>query len=240
MHREGEYGMPGVTVAGDIEKSIMVVSGHNTLSELQRLQFRRVIVEGLKGKFISTLQDDTDSMLSVVDIWIKYGFLPMDETFCAIDVNTEEVLAILLLNNFHKPNLLDSTRCLISVIRTIGIKKASRIAFNFLALDNINKEDNPENMKAEIYLVSTSESQRGKGIGTMLITHVLEKLHSKYECELLQNADCRVKLFVFAKNPAIDLWVKLGFRQVGFVATPRLAKVFGSLYDVYVRMERSL
>lgn len=232
--------MPEVAVAGDIEENIRFVSGYETLSEPQKLQFRRVIMEGLKGKFISTLQDDTDSMLSIVDTWIKYGFLPMDETFCAIDVNTGEVLAILLLNNFHKPNLLDSARCLISVIRTIGVSKASRVAFNFLALDNINKEDNPENIKAEIYLLSTSESQRGKGIGTILILHVLETLHSKYECKLLQNADCRVKLFVFAKNPAMNLWVRLGFKQVGSVATPQLAKAFGGSYDVYVRMERPL
>ena len=232
--------MPEVTAVDGTEKSIRFVSDYNTLSELQKAQFRRVIMEGLKGKFISTLQDDTDSILSVIDIWIRYGFLPMDETFCAIDVNTEEVLAILLLNNFHKPNLLDSACCLMSVIRTIGLKKSLRIAFNFLALDNINKEDNPESTKAEIYLASTSESHRGKGIGATLITHVLEILHSKYERELPQNADCKVKLFVFAKNPAINLWDKLGFKRVGSIATPKLAKVFGSSYDVYVRMERPL
>ena len=112
--------MPEVTVAGGTEKSIRFVSDYDALSEVQQLQFRRVIVEGLKGKFISTLQDDTDSILSIIDIWIKYGFLPMDETFCAIDVNTEEVLAILLLNNFHKPNLLDSACCLMSVIRLLA------------------------------------------------------------------------------------------------------------------------
>ncbi|MDD2201336.1 MAG: GNAT family N-acetyltransferase [Firmicutes bacterium] len=232
--------MSEVTVAGDIEKNIRVASDYGTLSELQKLQFRRVIMEGLKSKFITTLQDDTDSILSIVDIWIKYGFLPMDQTFCAIDMNTEEVLAILLLNNFHKPNLLDSARCLISVIWTIGMKKALRVAFNFLALDNINKEDNRENIKAEIYLLSTGESQRGKGIGTILVTHALDKLHSEHERELSRNADCRVKLFVFAKNPAMNLWVKLGFKQVGSVATPKLAKVFGGSYDVYVRMERPL
>lgn len=232
--------MPEVTAAGAIEKSIRVVSDYETLSEPQKLQFRRVIMEGLKGKFSTTLQDDTDSILSIVDIWIKYGFLPMHETFCAIDADTEEVVAILLLNNFHKPNLLDSARSLISVIRTIGMKKALRIAFNFLALDNMNKEDNPESIKAEIYLVSTSESQRGKGIGTILIMHVLDTLHAKYECQLRKNADYRVKLFVFADNPAINLYEKLGFKQVSSVATPKLAKVFGNSYDVYVRMERQL
>jgi len=232
--------MPEVTVVGGTENNIRFVSDYGALSEVQQLQFRRVIMEGLRGKFASTLQDDTDGMLSIIDIWIKYGFLPMDETFCAIDVNTEEVVAILLLNNFHKPNLLDSACCLMSVIRTIGLKKSLRIAFNFLALDNINKEDNPESTKAEVYLASTSESHRGKGIGTTLITHVLESLHSKYERELPENADCKVKLFVFAKNPAINLWEKLGFRRVGSIATPKLAKVFGSSYDVYVRMERPL
>ena len=232
--------MPEVTVVGGTENNIRFVSDYGALSEVQQLQFRRVIMEGLKGKFVSTLQDDTDGMLSIIDIWIKYGFLPMDETFCAIDVNTEEVLAILLLNNLHKPNLLDSACCLMSVIRTIGLKKSLKIAFNFLALDNINKEDNPESTKAEIYLASTSESHRGKGIGATLITHVLEILHSKYERELPQNADCKVKLFVFAKNPAINLWDKLGFKRVGSIATPKLAKVFGSSYDVYVRMERPL
>jgi len=232
--------MPEVTVVGGTEKNIRFVSDYVALSEAQQLQFRRVIVEGLKGKFISTLQDDADSILSIIDIWIKYGFLPMDETFCAIDVNTEEVLAILLLNNFHKPNLLDSACCLMSVIRTIGLKKSLRIAFNFLGLDNMNKEDNPESIKAEIYLASTSESCRGKGIGTALITHVLETLRSKCERELTKNADCKVKLFVFAKNPAINLWDKLGFKRVGSIATPQLARVFGSSYDVYVRMERPL
>ena len=232
--------MPEVTVVGGTENNIRFVSDYGALSEVQQLQFRRVIMEGLKGKFASTLQDDTDGMLSIIDIWIKYGFLPMDETFCAIDVNTEEVVAILLLNNFHKPNLPDSACCLMSVIRTIGLEKSLRIAFNFLALDNINKEDNPESTKAEIYLASTSESHRGQGIGTTLITHVLEALHSKYERELPENADCKVKLFVFAKNPAINLWDKLGFRRVGSIATPKLARVFGSSYDVYVRMERLL
>ena len=232
--------MPEVTVVGGTENNIRFVSDYGALSEVQQLQFRRVIMEGLKGKFISTLQDDTDGMLSIIDIWIKYGFLPMDETFCAIDVNTEEVLAILLLNNFHKPNLLDSACCLMSVIRTIGLKKSLRIAFNFLALDNINKEDNPESTKAEIYLASTSESHRGKGIGTILVMYVLDTLRARCECELRQGADCKVKLFVFARNPAIDLWSKLGFKRVGSIATPKLAKVFGSSYDVYVRMERPL
>ena len=232
--------MPEVTVVGGTENNIRFVSDYGALSEVQQLQFRRVIMEGLRGKFASTLRDDTEGMLSIIDIWIKYGFLPMDETFCAIDVDTEEVLAILLLNNLHKPNLLDSACCLMSVIRTIGLKKSLRIAFNFLALDNINKEDNLESTKAEIYLASTSESHRGKGIGATLITHVLEILHSKYERELPQNADCKVKLFVFAKNPAINLWDKLGFKRVGSIATPKLAKVFGSSYDVYVRMERPL
>jgi ribosomal protein S18 acetylase RimI-like enzyme len=232
--------MPEVTVVGGTENNIRFVSDYGALSEVQQLQFRRVIMEGLKGKFVSTLQDDTDGMLSIIDIWIKYGFLPMDETFCAIDVNTEEVLAILLLNNFHKPNLLDSACCLMSVIRTIGLKKSLRIAFNFLALDNINKEDNPESTKAEIYLASTSESHRGKGIGTILVMHVLDTLRARCECELRQGADCKVELFVFARNPAIDLWSKLGFKRVGSIATPKLAKVFGSSYDVYVRMERPL
>jgi len=232
--------MPEVTVVGGTENNIRFVSDYGALSEVQQLQFRRVIMEGLKGKFVSTLQDDTDGMLSIIDIWIKYGFLPMDETFCAIDVNTEEVLAILLLNNFHKPNLLDSACCLMSVIRTIGLKKSLRIAFNFLALDNINKEDNPESTKAEIYLASTSESHRGKGIGTILVMYVLDTLRARCECELRQGADCKVKLFVFAKNPAINLWDKLGFKRVGSIATPKLAKVFGSSYDVYVRMERPL
>ena len=232
--------MPEVTVVGGTENNIRFVSDYGALSEVQQLQFRRVIMEGLKGKFVSTLQDDTDGMLSIIDIWIKYGFLPMDETFCAIDVNTEEVLAILLLNNLHKPNLLDSACCLMSVIRTIGLKKSLRIAFNFLALDNINKEDNPESTKAEIYLASTSESHRGKGIGTILVMYVLDTLRARCECELRQGADCKVKLFVFARNPAIDLWSKLGFKRVGSIATPKLAKVFGSSYDVYVRMERPL
>ena len=232
--------MPEVTVVGGTENNIRFVSDYGALSEVQQLQFRRVIMEGLRGKFASTLRDDTEGMLSIIDIWIKYGFLPMDETFCAIDVNTEEVLAILLLNNFHKPNLLDSACCLMSVIRTIGLKKSLRIAFNFLALDNINKEDNPESTKAEIYLASTSESHRGKGIGTILVMYVLDTLRARCECELRQGADCKVELFVFARNPAIDLWSKLGFKRVGSIATPKLAKVFGSSYDVYVRMERPL
>ena len=104
----------------------------------------------------------------------------------------------------------------------------------------MNKEDNPESIEAEIYLVSTSESQRGKGIGTTLITHVLERLHSECACGLSKNVDCRVKLCVFAKNPAVNLYDKLGFKQVSSVATPKLAKAFGSSYDAYVRMERPL
>lgn len=232
--------MPGVTAVDDIGNNVKVVMGYYSLSEPRKMQFKRIIMEGLRGKFVSTLQDDTDSIMSIIDIWIKYGFLPMDKSYCAIDTNTGDVLAILLLNSFHKPNLLDSAGCLMSVIRTIGVQKSLRIAFKFLALDNLNKETNPESIKAEIYLVSTSESQRGKGIGTMLINHVLENLRSHYERELLQNSDCRVKLMVFAKNPAINLYNRLGFRQVSSVATPQMAKAFGSSYDVYVRMEKSL
>ena len=232
--------MPEVIVTDDTGSKVKVAMDYHALSGPQKTQFKRIIMEGLKGKFVSTLQDDTDSIMSIIDIWIKHGFLPMDKSFCAIDVNTGDVLAILLLNTFHKPNVLDSTCCLMSVIRTIGIKKSLRIAFNFLSLDNLNKEMNPEYIKAEIYLVSTSESQRGKGIGRMLINHVLENLRSHYERELLQNSDCRIKLMVFAKNPAINLYNRLGFKQVSSVSTPKIAKAFGSSYDVYVRMEKPL
>jgi GNAT superfamily N-acetyltransferase len=120
------------------------------------------------------------------------------------------------------------------------MKKSLKIAFNFLAIDNLNKEDNPESIKSEIYLVSTSESQRGKGIGTILIKYVLDYLHSEFESELLKNSDCRIKLLVFGKNPAINLYNKLGFKQVSSIATPKIAKAFGNSYDVLIRMEKLL
>lgn len=104
----------------------------------------------------------------------------------------------------------------------------------------MNKEENPESIKSEIYFVSTSESQKGKGIGTILIKHVLSNLRLGYQSELSVNTDCRVKLLVFAKNPAIKLYDRLGFKQVSSVSTPKIAKAFGSSYDVLIRMEKSL
>jgi ribosomal protein S18 acetylase RimI-like enzyme len=224
----------------DTEKNIKVVMNYEALTEPQKVQFKQVVMEGLKEKFIKALKNDTDSMLAMVDVGIKYGFLPMSKSFCAVDISTDTVLAILALNDFIKPSPLKIISSVIGVIRSIGIKKALGISSGFIALDNMNKEENPKNIKAEIYLVSTSESQRGKGIGTMLMKYVLAYLHSEYESELIKNPDCKVKLLVFEKNPAIRLYGRLGFQQVSSVATPKMAETFGSSYDVLVRMEKPL
>jgi ribosomal protein S18 acetylase RimI-like enzyme len=224
----------------DIEQTVRIIKNYESLTEPQQEQFKRVVMEGLKGKLVKALQDDTDSMQATVNIGIKYGFLPMSKCFCAVDSMTDDVLAILALNDFLKPSLKNLILTVTNAIRYIGIKKAIRISSSFIAIDNMNKEGNPKNIKAEIYLVSTSESYRGKGIGTILMQHVLDQLHKEFETELNKNADCRVKLLVFEANPAIDLYRRLGFNQVSSVATPQMAKTFGSSYEVLARMEKPL
>jgi len=220
--------------------SLKVVGSYDNLTSMQQMQFKQVIMEGLKGKFAKTLPDDTESIKLIIDIWIKYGFLPMERNFSVIEEQTENVLAILLLNDYHKPNLLDSVKCLFSVIKSIGLQKALKIAFDFLEIDNMNKADRPESIKAEIYLVATSESCRGKGIGTVLLQHVLKVLQEDNQRELSNGSECKVKLLVFGKNPAIRLYQKLGFKQVSSVATPKMVKAFGDAYDRLICMEKSL
>ncbi len=75
------------------------MANQDTLSNAQKIQFKHIIMEGIKGKFIKTLHDDTRKMLKIIELWIKYGFLPMDETFCTVDGTSGEVLSICLLNN---------------------------------------------------------------------------------------------------------------------------------------------
>lgn len=221
-------------------RQLSVMRGYHTLSEPQKEQFRRVITQGLHGKFTGTLGEDTDAMLSIVEIWIRYGFLPISQAFCAVEADSGDVLAILLLNDFNQPNVLDSIGCLLNVMRVIGIRKALRIAFQFLAVDNINKEPNPENIVSEIYLVSTLASERGNGIGSYLIRYVLNALHAMHPAMTGETTDRRVKLLVFEKNPAIRLYERLGFVQSSRIATPKIAKAFGSAYDALVRMERPI
>lgn len=224
----------------DTPHQISILQGYDTLSERQKNQFRQVIMEGLRGKFLATLGDDADGMLSIVEIWIRYGFLPMSKAFCAVKADDGSVVSILLLNDFNQPDGLESVRCLLSVMRVIGIRKALKIAFQFLAVDNINKEPNPENIISEIYLVSTLESERGNGIGAALIRYVLDDLRAACSSRPSQSEDRRVKLLVFEKNPAIGLYERLGFRRTSSVATPKIAKAFGDAYDVLVRMERAV
>lgn len=224
----------------DTEKQITILHGYDSLSELQKTQFRRVITDGLRGKFTGALGSDTAAMLSVVEIWIRYGFLPMSNGFCAADAGSGDVLAILLLNDFNKPDAAESLFCLLRVMRAIGVRKALKIAFQFLAVDNINKEPNPGRVVSEIYLVSTSEAERGKGVGTRLIRYVLDYLNSAYPAPPAKNAERSVKLLVFEKNPAAGLYERLGFRRTGFVVTPKIARAFGEAYDVLVQMERPL
>ncbi|HOP12049.1 MAG TPA: GNAT family N-acetyltransferase [Oscillospiraceae bacterium] len=207
-----------------------------SLSEIQKSQFKGVIMEGLQGKFTQTLPDDTESILKIIDIWVKYDFLPMDETFCVIDETNGDVLAILLLNNYKKPNTRQSIDCLRSVIKAIGFKKAMKIAFNFLELDNLNKEENTDRIAGEIYLVSTRTDLRGKGIGTLIMNAAIKAIRSK-----IQNKPGDViKLLVFEKNPALHLYEHLGFTRINSVPTPKMAKAFGGDYDVLIRMEKPL
>ena len=50
MNKGGESGMAEATVTDDIGKNTRVVMDYNTLSELQKTQFRRVIMEGLNRR----------------------------------------------------------------------------------------------------------------------------------------------------------------------------------------------
>lgn len=219
-----------------VSSGIRIVAGQAALSDAQRGQFREVVVQGLQGKFAKTLQEDQAGMLKVVDTWIRYGFLPMDETFSAVDETSGEVLGILLLNNFKNPSTGESLACLLRVIKSIGVRRAMKIAFQFLELDRSNKELPREDLAAEIYLVATKTKERGKGIGTLLMEEVMASLSAR----LPGKERNKVKLLVFAKNPALRLYERLGFCQIRSVPTPGLAKAFGGDYDVLVSMEKTL
>lgn len=224
----------------EVLSAIKIISDYHALSETQQREFRAVTMEGLKGKFYQTLRDDTDSMLGIVEVWIKYGFLPMDETFCAVDEASGKVLAILLLNNFKKPNALSSLLCLLNVAAIIGLRRTLKIAFHFLAIDNFNKEIPSNDVVAEIYLVSTREDQRGSGIGTLLMNGVIETLRESRKSAPGTGGLHKVKLLVFAKNPARRLYERLAFEQVGIYDTPKIEKAFGEAYDALICMERPL
>jgi GNAT superfamily N-acetyltransferase len=222
-----------------MNRTVRIIKNYESLTEPQKEQFKRIVMEGLKGKFAKELQDDTDNMQTIINTGIKYDFLPISKCFCAVDSKTGDVQAILILNDFLKPSLKNVILIVINVIRYIGVKKAIRIASGLIALDNMNKESNPKNIKAEIYLVSTSESHRGKGIGKVLIQYVLDYLHTEFHNELSEE-ECKVKLLVVEGNPAVDLYKRLGFKQVSSVATPKIAKAFGRSYSVMIRMEKEL
>jgi ribosomal protein S18 acetylase RimI-like enzyme len=220
---------------GDVS-NLRIVENLESLSEIQKNQFKHVIMEGLRGKFAKTLPDDTESILKIIDIWIQYDFLPVDETFCAVDETSGDVLAILLLNNFKKPNLMQSDSCLHSVVKAIGIKKAMKLAFSFFKLDKLNKEKKTDRIAGEIYLVSTRTDQRGKGIGTVIMNAAIETIRIKHQSK----PDDVIKLLVFEKNPALHLYERLGFVRINSIPTPKMAKAFGSDYDVLIRMEKPL
>jgi len=220
---------------GDVS-NLRIVENLESLSEIQKVQFKRVIMEGLRGKFAKTLPGDAESILKIIDIWIKYDFLPVDETFCAVDEGSGDVLAILLLNNFKKPNAKQSIDCLRDVVKAIGFKRAMKIAFNFLELDNLNKEENAGRIAAEIYLVSTRADLRGKGIGTAIMNAAIEAIRADRQ----NKPGDAIKLLVFEKNPALHLYERLGFARINSVPTPKMAKAFGGDYDVLIRMEKPL
>jgi len=209
-----------------LSSAVDIIRNQQALSPVQKAQFRQIIVQGLRGKFTPTLREDTAAMLRVVDIWIRYGFLPMSETYSAVDPLSGDVLAILLLNDFKKPGALDSGRCLAAVMRAIGPRRALRIAFHFLRIDNLNKQTQAAGAQAEIYLVATREDVRGKGVGTALMRRVLDDLTGA------------ATLLVFEKNPARRLYERLGFTQTARLPTPEMTRAFGDEYDVLVRMER--
>lgn len=48
-----------------------------------------------------TMGDDNDAIYKIIEIWTKYGFMPMDETFCAVDSTTNEVLSIKIVIFFR-------------------------------------------------------------------------------------------------------------------------------------------
>lgn len=221
------------------QSKYIIVPNQENLSEEQKLQFNNVVMEGIKGKFSKILENDTKSILAIIHLWIQYGFLPMDETFCVLDNQTGEVLSILLLNNFKKPTLRDTFKCIFEISRVIGIAKTLKMAFEFNAIDNLNKEVLQKDIIAEIYLVSTREDQRGKGIGTIIINHALAFLNSKCKCGR-SDCVCKAKLLVFAQNPALKLYERMGFYQTSCTRTPKIARAFGESYDAMVRMEKQL
>jgi ribosomal protein S18 acetylase RimI-like enzyme len=220
--------------------SFRIENNRENLTKAQNLQFMYAIMEGLKGKYAKVLDDDK-KMLAINEIWIKHGCLPMDETFCAIDNDSGEVLAILLLNNFKEPSPLAMLLSTVKSFRVAGIRKILKIVFAFISLGLSNHHMASDDVVAEIFLVSTREAHRGKGAGSELIKHALEYVKErKCRCGHGENCTCKVMLLVFNKNPAKRLYERLGFRAVKSLPTPKLKKAFGDDYDVLVKMERPL
>lgn len=217
-----------------------IVQNREDLTEAQNLQFMYAITEGIKGKYAKVLDDDK-KMLAINGIWIKHGCFPMDETFCAIDDESGEVFAILLLNNFKEPSPLAMLLSMFESFRVAGIRKILKIVFAFISLGLLNHHMASDDVAAEIFLVSTREAHRGHGAGSELMKYALEYVKErKCKCGHGEDCTCKVMLLVFNKNPAKRLYERLGFRAVKSLPTPKLKKAFGDEYDELVKMEMPL
>ncbi len=219
---------------------LRIVEGYDRLSEEQKRQFRRVTMEGLKGKFLSTVSDET-MIQKVIDLWSRYGQLPLNEAFAAVGEKSGEVVGILLLNSFRSPGFFPTLKCSLASVRIGGLAATLKLAHPFMQLDGYNRRLMPRGVAAEIYLVAVKEESRGHGAGGLLLRHALEAVRSRCRCgQPGAGCACKVMLLVFDQNPAKRLYERLGFREAARLDTPRLRKAFGSGYDVIVRMERPL
>lgn len=216
-----------------------IISGRGSLTDEQNLQFQQAIVHGLRGKFAHAVQDE-GAMLAIVDMWIRNSFLPMEETFCALDEATDEVVGILLMNNFKDPGLWNTVKSGLEAWRILGFSKFVKLCFSFLQLDTLNRKMGSPDVAAEIYLVAVREGLRGRGVGTLLMERALQLAQSKCRCGLGERCVCRAMLLVFNKNPARRLYERLGFQQTARLDTPQMAKSFGDDYDVLIKMEKPL
>ena len=221
---------------------LTIVEGLDSLTDLQKKQFGRVIMEGMKGKLSLLFEGDNanDEAQALVDMGIKRGILPTDMTFCAVEKTTGEVVAILLFNNFRKTGVREVIATGFELLKRAGIWKTRRLASALQALAQYNEKIEDPEIIAEIYLLAVRENRRDQGIGTTLLNSVLSHLTKACYCDKNENCVCKVTLPCFKKSRAIHLFERTGFKRVRTVKTPKLTKIFGEDYDELVTMVRKL
>lgn len=248
MHNESiestvEYNIESANesnVDRNVKSSVTLIENQKGLSEEQIMQFRQVVVEGVKGKFLKVFKSDFDKISKIVNLTLDLKLLPQDETFCIVENETGKVVTILLLNNFKDPSLLTLLKYALKLISIAGIRKAVKVISAFMTMDNYNKKIEDKNYVAEIYLLATAEDARCKGYGTVMMNHVLEYIRLKYNPDSSIRYPGKSKLLAFEKSSAIRIYERLGFKRAERVVFGNLIEIMGDEYDALIRMERPI